>query len=277
VALLLNAMPAHLQGFGSVDDVAAAKGEIFDALGEGDCAVINADLPWAPAWRERAGAATVLDFGLVAPAAISAREVQSKGTRGVTFTALTPQGELPVSLSLSGVHNVANALAATAVGLACGLRLEEIGAGLETVRPTAGRLASSVSAAGVTVIDDCYNANPGSVRAAIDMLAGCEGRRTLALGVMLELGPDSEALHRQVGEYAAAAGIDRFWGVGSELQCAVDGFGRGGRWFADCETAIKALGGQFETGDVVLVKGSRGARMERLLHALLATEPAGES
>ncbi len=276
IALLLNAMPAHLQGFGSVDDVAAAKGEIFDGLGEGDCAVINADLSWAHDWRQRAGGATILDFGLTAPAAITASAVQSHGTRGVSFTALTPVGELAVNLSLPGVHNVANALAAIAVGLACGLRLDEIGAGLEAVQPTSGRLASAVSPAGATVIDDCYNANPGSVRAAIDMLAGCAGRRTLVLGAMRELGPSSEALHRDIGDYARAAGLDRLWGVGPELQCAVDGFGRGGRWFADCEAAIEAIQGEFAAADTVLVKGSRSARMERVLHALLAAEPAGE-
>ena len=171
---------------------------------------------------------------------------------------------------------MANALAAIAVGLACGLRLDEIGAGLEAVQPTSGRLAAAVSPAGATVIDDCYNANPGSVRAAIDMLAGCEGRRTLVLGAMRELGPTSEALHRDIGDYARAAGLDRFWGVGPELQCAVASFGPGGSWFADCDAAIDASGGEFAAADTVLVKGSRSARMERVLHALLAAGPAGE-
>ncbi|MCB1702519.1 MAG: UDP-N-acetylmuramoyl-tripeptide--D-alanyl-D-alanine ligase [Halioglobus sp.] len=277
VALLLNAMPAHLQGFGSVEDVAAAKGEIYDALGAGDCAVINADQPWAQAWRNRAGSATILDFGMNSPAAVTATAVRSHGIRGVSFTAVTPQGELPIKLLLPGVHNVANALAATAVGLACGLRLEEIGAGLEAVRPTAGRLAYAISPTGATVIDDCYNANPGSVRAAIDMLAGCEGRRTLVLGAMRELGPGSEVLHREIGQYACASGIDQFWGVGPELQVAVDGFGAGGRWFADCEAAIHALEGEFGAADSVLVKGSRSTRMERVMQAMLASAPAGES
>lgn len=277
VALLLNAMPAHLQGFGSVADVAAAKGEIFDGLGEGNCAVINADQPWAPAWRERAGAATVLDFGLTAPAAVTARAVRPDGARGVGFTAITPRGELPVTLRLPGVHNVANALAAIAVGLACALNLDEIGAGLEAVTPTPGRLVTTVSPGGASVIDDCYNANPGSVRAAIDLLAGCAGRRTLVLGAMRELGPESEALHREVGEYAAVAGIDRLWGVGPELQVAVSGFGGAGRWFPDCDAALSALAGEFGAGDTVLVKGSRSTRMERVLHALLAAAPAGEA
>ena len=276
VALLLNAMPAHLEGFGSVEAVAAAKGEIFDGLGRGDYAVINADQPWAQAWRARATAATVLDFGLVTPAAITARDVRPEGASGIRFTAITPRGELAVKLSLPGVHNVANALAAIAVGLACGLELVEIGAGLESVQATAGRLATAVAPRGATVIDDCYNANPGSVRAAIDMLAGCAGRRTLVLGAMRELGPTSAVLHREVGEHARTAGLERLWGVGPELRDAVAAFGAGGRWFDDCAAAISALDGEFGVGDTVLVKGSRSTRMERVLHALLAVAPAGE-
>jgi UDP-N-acetylmuramoyl-tripeptide--D-alanyl-D-alanine ligase len=276
VSLLLTVMPAHLQGFGTLENIANAKGEIFDGLGEGDCAVINADLPWAASWRERAGAASVIDFGLEESAAITASDVQTLGVKGVSFTALTPAGSMPVTLALPGVHNVANALATTAVALACGLDLTQIRSGLEAVQPTAGRLATAHSPVGSTVIDDCYNANPGSVRAAITMLAGCEGRRTLVLGAMRELGPGSEALHREVGEYARAAGIERFWGVGPELQVAVDAFGGDACWFADCESAIEATAGEFNSDDTVLVKGSRGARMERVLRALLASAPAGE-
>jgi UDP-N-acetylmuramoyl-tripeptide--D-alanyl-D-alanine ligase len=274
VALLLNAMAAHLEGFGSVEDVAAAKGEIFDGLGAGGVAVINADQPFAADWRRRAGAATILDFGMVTPAAVSAREIQSLGVGGVNFVVVTPRGEFQVSLALPGAHNVGNALAATAVGLACGLELAEIKAGLESVRSTGGRLAVSVAPGGATLIDDCYNANPGSVRAAIDLLAGCQGRRTLVLGAMLELGERSEQLHRETGAYAADAGIEQFCGVGPLLRPAVTAFGAGGRWFSDCDAAVAALAGEFAAGDTVLVKGSRGARMEQLLHALQAGEPA---
>jgi UDP-N-acetylmuramoyl-tripeptide--D-alanyl-D-alanine ligase len=277
VALLLNAMAAHLEGFGSVDDVAAAKGEIYDGLGRGDCAIINADQPWAAAWRERAGEATVLDFGLERPAAISATTVRLRGAEGVSFIALTPEGDIPVNLALPGAHNVANGLAAIAVGLSCGLSLARIRRGLESVRPTPGRLAVNRSAAGARVIDDCYNANPGSVRAAIDLLAGCEGRRTLVLGAMRELGETSELLHRQMGDYARTAGIDRFWGVGAELRDAVAAFGVGGRWFAGREDVLQALAGEFGDADTVLVKGSRSTRMEQVLQALLAGTGPGEN
>jgi UDP-N-acetylmuramoyl-tripeptide--D-alanyl-D-alanine ligase len=275
VALLLNAGTAHLESFGgTVEDVAAAKGEIFDGLGARHFAIINADQPFAQQWRGRAEPATILDFGVTTPAAISARDVQVLGVKGVSFIASTPRGEFEVRLGLPGAHNVGNALAATAVGLACGLELAEIKAGLESVQPTGGRLALSVTPGGAALIDDCYNANPGSVRAAIDLLASCDGRRTLVLGAMLELGERSEQLHREIGAYAATAGIDQFCGVGDLLQPAVSAFGAGARWFPDCDAAIVALQGEFGNDDTVLVKGSRGARMERLLHALQAGKPA---
>lgn len=277
VALLLNAMPAHLEGFGSVDGVATAKGEIFDGLGEGDCAVINADQVWAREWRKRAGPATVLDFALQQPAAITARDIQAKGTEGVGFTVSSPAGEMAIRLPLPGVHNVANALAAVAVGLACELSLIEIRDGLESLQPVDGRLRAVRAPLGFTVIDDCYNANPGSVRAAIDLLAGCQGRRTLVLGAMRELGAESAALHRDMGEHARAAGIDRLWGVGPELEECVDVFGAGGSFFPDRDAALSSLRDQFEPGDTVLVKGSRSAGMELILHALLADDLTGRA
>ena len=124
IAVLLNAMPAHLEGFGSLEEVAAAKGEIFDGLAEGDCAVINADAPWAKQWRRRAGPARILDFGLEQPASITARDINPRGFDGVSFTLSSPAGDIAVRLALPGIHNVANALAATAVGLACDMAFD---------------------------------------------------------------------------------------------------------------------------------------------------------
>jgi UDP-N-acetylmuramoyl-tripeptide--D-alanyl-D-alanine ligase len=277
VALLLNAMPAHLDGFGSVEGVAAAKGEIFDRLGATDVAVINADQAWAKQWRKRAAPASVLDFGLQHPAAISARDIHSRGVEGISFTASTPVGDMAMRLILPGVHNVANALAAVAVGLACQLSLTEIRDGLESLHPVGGRLRSMRSPQGVVVIDDCYNANPGSVRAAIDLLASCPGRRTLVLGAMLELGANSSALHREVGEYARTAGIDQLWGVGPELAVCVNAFGTNGRYFEERAAVLSSLTGQFEVGDTVLVKGSRSAGMEQVLQALMLDMKAQEA
>lgn len=276
VSVLLNAMPAHLEGFGSVADVARAKGEIFDGLDRGDVAVINADQPWADDWRRRAAPADILDFSLTGTAAVCLLEQRSLGIEGSAFRMATPAGEMSATLALPGQHNIANALAATAIGLACGLTPEEITAGLADVRPVAGRLSAQRNAGGVLVVDDCYNANPGSVRAAIDTLAAAPGRRTLVLGAMRELGPDSARMHAEMGEYARQSGLDGFWGVGEDLRPAVAAFGDNARWYPDCDTAEQYLHGAFTVGDVVLVKGSRGARMERLLQALMTPSGGGE-
>jgi UDP-N-acetylmuramoyl-tripeptide--D-alanyl-D-alanine ligase len=268
IALLLNALPAHLEGFGSVEDVALAKGEIYDALDADGIALINADQPWAEQWRERAEPAAIVDYGLATAAAITASDVCTRGVLGSTFDLITPLGAISIALQFPGQHNVSNALAAAAVGIACGLSLDEIKRGLESVAPVAGRLSVSQLTSGATVVDDCYNANPGSVRAAIDVLADCGGRRTLMLGAMKELGPDSEQLHREIGEYALAAGLDQLWGVGPELEATVAAFGSGGRHFASRELAEKAIRGVFSADDTILIKGSRSAGMEVLLNAL---------
>lgn len=268
IAVLLNALPAHLEGFGSVDDVATAKGEIFDNLGEAGIAVVNADQPWADQWRARSRPATVVDYGVENAAAVSAREVSCHGVEGISFTAITPSGDFPVRLHLPGTHNVSNALAAVAVGLACELSLEEIRSGLASVAPVSGRLSAERVSSGATVIDDCYNANPGSVRAAVNVLASCEGRRTLILGAMKELGDDSAKFHVQIGSYAKNAGLDQLWGVGPELKGAVEAFGKGGRYFPSRELAIESMSDAFADTDSVLIKGSRSAGMEMLLQAL---------
>ena len=158
------------------------------------------------------------------------------------------------------------------MGLACGLDLLTIKSGLESVAPVSGRLSVQRAPGGAVVIDDCYNANPGSARAAVDTLVASEGRPSLLMGAMRELGPESEQMHRELGRYAREAGVSQFWGVGAELQGAVDAFGEGGRWFADCAAAVREAPAVFAEGDTVLIKGSRGARMERVLKALLGEE-----
>lgn len=273
VAVLLNAMPAHLESFGSVEEVARAKGEIFDGLGPGDVAIFNADQSWAQQWRNRAGDARILDFSLSGSAAICATAIKVNGLAGTDFIASTPLGDFPVSLQLPGRHNVANALAAIAVGLACGVSVTDIQQGLACAAPVAGRLVTTTAQSGAVLIDDCYNAQPGSVKAAIDLLALAEGKRTLVLGAMKELGPDSEALHIDVAEYAKASGVEQMWGVGEELHAAIKAFGDGGTFFTDRQAAIEFLAGIFSEGDTVLVKGSRSAGMETVLAAVAADKP----
>lgn len=275
ISVLLNVMPAHLEGMGSLAGIARTKGEIFDQLGESGTAVMNADEPWLGDWRERAGAARVIEFSLRGPADVQASDVVARGVDGTSFLLHTPAGSVPVMLPLPGVHNVANALAAAAVGFACELNLDEIRMGLEAGSAVAGRLLVTYGANGSRLIDDCYNANPGSARAAIDTLATTDGRRTLLMGAMRELGAESAAMHTELGIHAREAGLDGFWGVGEALTDAVEKFGEGGRWFADSESAAAAARLEFSSEDVVLIKGSRGERMERILQALMASPDGG--
>jgi len=275
VAMVVNAAAAHLEGFGSIEDVAKGKGEIYDNLGPEDIAIVNADQPWAAQWRKRAGNARVVDVGLDAAAAVTARDIQLHGFEGSSFTASTPEGDIAIRLALPGRHMVGNALFAIAAGLACQLPLAKIRNGLESLRPTEGRQRILRLETGATLIDDCYNANPGSVSAAIEMLSRCPGRRTLVLGAMLELGDRSAALHREIGALASSVGLDQLVGVGEAVRPAIDAYGSAGRWYATREEAAAALRGELGSDETVLIKGSRSVGMEAVLNALLQDTEAG--
>lgn len=269
VSVLLNALPAHLEGFGSVAAVASAKGEILSGIAAQGTAVFNADSEYAELWRELAGSNRCLDFGL-AKAAVSAANIAESIAGSSSFTLCSPLGEIAITLPMPGRHNIYNALAAAAACLAAGVELTAIQAGLASVQSEPGRLQPLLAAGGVRLFDDSYNANPGSVRAAIDVLAALPGKRWLLLGEMRELGPDSAILHRAVGEYAAQRGIDCLWAVGAETATTVEGFGDGGRHFSERDALCAALGGKLREGDVVLVKGSRSTHMETVVAAVMA-------
>ena len=191
------------------------------------------------------------------------------------FRLLTPSGRAEVLLALPGRHNVANALAAAAAGVALGLAPEQIAAGLARVQPVAGRLSWKATREGARVLDDSYNANPTSLRAAIDLLASMPGQRWLVLGDMKELGADAPALHEECGRAARAQGIDRLYTLGALARHAADGFGAG-RAFDSFEALVDALRADLAPGVAALVKGSRSMRMERVVAALTG-EAAGEA
>ncbi|TLY57057.1 MAG: UDP-N-acetylmuramoyl-tripeptide--D-alanyl-D-alanine ligase, partial [Gammaproteobacteria bacterium] len=194
------------------------------------------------------------------------------------FRLNAPGGSIAIHLAVGGSHNVANALAAAAAAGSAGVGLEQIAAGLAAVRAVSGRLQFRRAASGAWLIDDSYNANPSSVRAAIEVLAGLAGRKWLVLGDMAELGEFAEAAHRDVGEFARAHGVQRLYATGALAARAVQSFGPGGEWFADA-TALTAaltaaLGAALGAGaaDVrLLIKGSRMNRLERVVEALAAT------
>ena len=270
IGIVTSALPAHLEGFGSLETIASTKGELFSGLRVDGTAVVNADDPFASLWHQLAGSRRVLTFGLDAGATFSARAV-TPVAEGLRFELVTPVGGVDVELGLLGQHNVRNALAAAAAAWAAGADLAAISAGLGRVRPVAGRLQPRRGRHGNTVIDDSYNANPGAVKAAIDVLAAYSGRRRLVLGNMAELGSSAGALHREVAVYAATRGIDELWSVGPWAQAMATEFKANGagvaRVFAD-NAAIVAACENADDADVVLVKGSRSAGLEVVVAVL---------
>jgi len=274
VSILTNALPAHLAGFGSLQAVADTKAEIYDALGAGGIAVLNIDEPFADAWLARIGARTVLRVSARgAPEADVSADAVRLHEGCASFRLATGDGATDVQLAIPGVQQVANALCAAAAALAVGAGLAQIRAGLESLAPVAGRMQRRASAGGAVLIDDSYNANPGSVRAAIDSLASFSGTRVLLLGNMAELGEQSHQLHAEVGSHARSRGIDRLLACGPHAQEVVAGFGPGGQAFESREQLLAACRVFDRAGCVLLVKGSRSAGMEAVVAALVQAEP----
>jgi len=260
----------HLEGFGSVEASARTNGELFAALPADGSAVINADDACAELWRKQAAHCRRLTFGFSKDADIRARTV-TLARDGSTFDLVTPRGQIKVSLLLPGRHNVSNALAAAAVGVELGVPLDMIGARLATARPVSGRGGWCETADGVRVLDDTYNANPASLRAALDLLAQQPAPRIAVLGDMGELGASASRLHEVCGDYARRVGVDTLFGLGPLSAHTVAGFGRGAHHFDALEPLLAALQQALTPGAVVLVKGSRSARMERVVAALCGT------
>jgi len=273
IAVVTNVLPAHVQGFGSLAGVARGKGELYQALGPRGTAVFNLDLEgrWLELWRASLPCLETLSFALANPAAdVTAADLRLDQGGCASFVLRAPAGEVPVSLQLPGRHNVANALAAAACALAAGAGLEAVAAGLRAVLPAPGRMQVRAGRGGARLIDDSYNANPGSVKAAIEVLADRPGRRVLVLGDMAELGADAAALHREVGAYAAARGVDRLYACGPLSRLAAAAFGAGAAEFATRAELAAALGAELDGATTVLVKGSRAAGMEEVVRLLEA-------
>jgi UDP-N-acetylmuramoyl-tripeptide--D-alanyl-D-alanine ligase len=280
VGLITNAGAEHLEGFGSLEGVARAEGEMVAGLAATATAVINADDEFAHLWRGSTSA-RVVTFGLKNPADFSASDVRTAvGASGfrTQFRLTAPGGSAVIELALGGAHNVANALAAAAAAASAGATLAQISAGLSAVRAVPGRLQFKQAAGGAWLIDDSYNANPSSVRAAIEVLASLSGRRWLVLGDMGELGDFAAEAHSEMGEFARAQGVERLYATGTLMARAVESFGAGARWYADAPSLSAALEAALkEAGPEVrlLVKGSRFNRLERVVDALTGQVSGG--
>ncbi len=275
VAVVNNAAAAHLEGFGSLDGVVRAKGEIYTRLPEHGVAVINADDPGAPVWHELAGQRRRLTFGSGPDCDVRLDESALSLTLGdegfVSCLGIdTPEGPLQLRLPLAGRHNAFNAVAAAAVALAAEIPINAIAAGLGQVRAVTGRLQYRAGRQGLRLIDDTYNANPHSLAAGIDVLTVCPGERWLVLGDMAELGTDGVALHTAAGRYARAAGIERLCALGPLGRHAVHAFGKGANHYPNHELLIEALLRHLPPQATVLVKGSRSMRMEQVVKQLVA-------
>jgi UDP-N-acetylmuramoyl-tripeptide--D-alanyl-D-alanine ligase len=267
VALVNNAQREHLEFMGSVEEVAAENASVYDALPADGVAIVNADDEHAAFFRDRAGKRRIVDFGLER-GTVRGRYVL--GELSSELTVQTPQGEARGVLAIPGLHNVRNALAAAACAVAVDIPGRTIAKGLSAFRPYTGRLQVKQARDGATVIDDSYNANPDSVRAAIDVLASCPAPRVLVLGDMGEVGSRGPEFHREVGAYARTRGIERLLALGEASVHAVEGFGAGAQHFSDVEALVPAISGR-----TVLVKGSRFMRMERVVAALTGARTEG--
>jgi UDP-N-acetylmuramoyl-tripeptide--D-alanyl-D-alanine ligase len=278
IGLVVNAGPAHLEGFGGIEGVAKGKGEMFEALGPRGVAVINADDRFADFWRGLASnAGQIVTFGIREAADFRASAIAKQLGDGGFVTAFElqcPLGGSAVRLRLAGEHNVMNALAAAAVAGAAGASLEAIVQGLEAMRPVAGRLEVKRALHGARLIDDSYNANPGSLRAGLRSLAELPGERWLVLGEMAELGQGADVMHAEIGEFARKCGVSRLLAIGNGSREAVEAFGPGGSWFGNVDELIATARADLKAEVTVLIKGSRVNRLERVAAALAATPGA---
>ncbi len=273
VALVNNAQREHLEFMRSVEEVAAENAAVYGALTATGVAVVNADDAHAATFRKAAGARRLVDFGLTGRAEV---------TGSYALKPLWSEIEIGISshkakatLAIPGLHNVRNALAAAACAHAAGIGLRAIGEGLSAFRPYTGRLQVKQARGGATLIDDTYNANPDSVRAAIDVLASCAAPTLLVLGDMGEVGEKGDEFHREVGAYAQSKNISRLLAIGDATSSSVKAFGAAGYHAKSIDDLVHVVTESAKPGATVLVKGSRFMKMERVIAALTGAATAG--
>lgn len=271
IALITNASPAHIEGFGSLAGIVNAKGEIIDGLKNEGAMVLNADDAHVATWAERAAGKRTVRFSYhnkAGDAQYFASDVQEQSDGSSRFTLHTPVGEQVLSIRFLGTHNVLNAVAAAAAAMEAGASLADVAQGLGELEPVSGRLSRLAGLNGCQLIDDSYNASPSSFFAAIDVLSSLRGRKILVMGDMRELGAETDAAHVSVGDYAAAANLDELWATGEKSKLAFDAYSGCGRYFDNKEALIEALKAIAQPELTILIKGSRGAKMNEIVAAL---------
>jgi UDP-N-acetylmuramoyl-tripeptide--D-alanyl-D-alanine ligase len=271
VSMINNVMPAHIEGFGSIEGVAKAKGEIYHALTVASVAVINIDDRFANSWIAELKTNQSINVSLHnAQADFYARDIQLNSD-SIEFVLHYHQQKINIYLRAQGEHNVRNALMAAACATAVGVDLQKIQSGLQHFSPVSGRMSRYIGINNTQIIDDSYNANPGSVRAAIDVLATIPGS-VLVLGDLAELGEDAEKLHAELGEYAQQKHIQSVFTLGKLSANVSQAFGEGAEHFTDRNSLIEKLKQQASPSTTFLIKGSRSARMDLIVNALCETD-----
>ncbi|WP_323752609.1 UDP-N-acetylmuramoyl-tripeptide--D-alanyl-D-alanine ligase [Marinobacter sp.] len=270
VVILTNAGQAHLEGFGSYQNIIKAKGEIIDGVAEQGLVVLNRDDPAFDQWYERAGQRRIVSVSRMNHPEADYRAVgQVAPDQTMAITVDGPDGwHCAFTLPLVGEHNVSNAVCAIAASRELGATDEQLIKGLSGVQAVKGRLQVFEPAPGFTVIDDSYNANPASMKAAIDVLSGYKGQRVAVLGAMAELGGQGDDLHAEVGAHAKVKGIERLLLVGPGCEGYANGFGQGAEQFQTHKQAVNAIVDGRQASMVVLVKGSRSSAMDRVVEGM---------
>ena len=274
VAIVTNVGAAHLEGFGSIDNIAKAKGELFEALGADGIAILNADDVFFDFWMRIVESRQSLSFGIENRASVRAENiiVQCASGRFVTQFDLLFDGErIRIDLPLAGHHNVLNALGAAASSLALGISLFQIKQGLEKMLPVNGRLQLQSGHLGCKIINDTYNANTASLKVALDVLTQCEGEHWVVLGAFGELGEESDRLHGEMGNTLKKYKIKHLFAVGDKMKHAVTAFGENGYHFTSQDDLLNALMPRLTGNETLLIKGSRAQRMENIAAALVNT------
>ena len=268
VAVITNAGPVHLEGFGDMAGVAKGKGEIFHGLNKDGIVVINADDSFCDYWQKNNGGHKVLTFGEKNNSDVRADSIVVNGTDQASFQLNIAGETCDIQLPLLGKHNIYNALAAATTATALNVPMQKIKKGLETMQPESKRLIEKIGINGVHIIDDTYNANPLSVKAALEILASRKGNKIFVFGQMMELGENAKQFHVEVGEQAKKLGIDALYAYGGLAKTTVQAFGDHAHYFQDPQILTQSLQPELKQGTTILVKGSRAMQMENIVTAI---------
>ena len=275
IAVINNAGTAHIGELGSRENIAKAKGEIFAGLVKDGIAIINADDAYKDYWMSLNANKAIMTFGFNLADDVSATYIESDGMSKVALN--MPNGSVTFNLAMLGKHNISNALAASACAVALGISNRDIAHGLSNMQAVKGRLQRKAGFNGASLIDDTYNANPDSMKAAIDVLAAQKGDTIFVMGDMAELGADAAQMHADIGTYAKQKGIQTLFTFGELSTQASAAFGQNGQHYDALEALLDKLRSAMHNDATVLVKGSRFMQMERVVNTIVEHPIYGET